>query len=164
MMETRMRLMRFFAPLLLVVALAACSPVDWWMEHIAAPIHSAIGAIKTVGQAQILNPLNDRTVFALGTTLSAANSLVVTYAALPLCPKGEALTPGDWCHDKGLLKTLYADMTLAVAAYEDVVQLQKTHPAGSVLFGGSLSQKFGQAQAALGAVTSLTNAYIRVKG
>lgn len=134
-----------------------------------APFHSSVGAVKAVLQAKILNPLNDDTVAALGFTFAAVNGLVITYGAFPLCPAGQHLAFGEvghdgkLCHDAALYATLAADTKLvAEPAWEDLVELQKTHPKGSVLLGGALHDKFTAAQHAIAVVTDLTNAYVAI--
>lgn len=148
-----MHLLKVAALCLALASLAGC-----------ATFKNVLSSAETVVQAKVLNPLNDTTVFALGTTLGAAQGLIVAYAALPFCPAGEKLTPGDWCHDKQLLVTLHADMVVADSAYEQLVTLQKTHPQGTVVFGGTLHDEFSQAQQALSSVTTLTNLYLAQKG
>lgn len=148
------------AACVLGLCLAACTTLD-----------NTVSTVETVIQTKVLNPFDDYTVVALGGTLAAANGLIIAYGAEPACPDDLALALGNTapgttqlCHNKKLLKTLYTVSVTAVSAYTDLVELQKTHPKGSVLVGGTLHDKFAAAQSALAAVTSLTNTYVAVKG
>lgn len=153
--------MHLFKGAIMIAAIAAAVSLAG-----CATVSQDIAAVKAVAQAKILNPLNDKTVLALGATDSAANSIIITYGALELCPAGQPRTLGEkapdgkFCHDKALFKTLYADAVVAFNGYDELATLQQTHPTGSVLLGGSLHDKFVAVQGLIGAVTNLTNAYV----
>ena len=150
-----MKKLAILSAVLLLTTLGAC-----------ASLKSAINAAGAVVQANILNPLNDKTVLALGATLSTANSIIIAYGALELCPVGQAATLGETasdgrlCHDKKVFHVMHADAAVAFAGYDELATLQQTHPNGTVLLGGSLHDKFTQVQSLVAAVTNLTNAYV----
>jgi len=146
---------------MLLLAGCATKPVS----QLGATISADVQAVKAVVQAKVLNPLNDKTVLALGATLSAANSAIIAYGALPLCPSGQPAALGETgpdgklCHDKAIFHTMHADAVVAVGAYAELQAAQRAHPQGSVLIGGTLHDKFATVQSAISAVTDLVNAY-----
>lgn len=149
------RALALFGLALFVLPLAGC-----------ANLKAVYDASAAVVQAKVLNPLNDKTVLALGATLSAANSIVIAYGALELCPVGqpaslgEKAADGKFCHDKQIFHVMHGDAGVAFTAYDELATLQQTEPQGAVLIGGSLHDKFTSAQGLVAAVTNLTNAYV----
>lgn len=133
---------------LALLALAGC-----------ADFRAVVNSVGTVANADIINPVDDAQVTQLGNALGTANGAAVGYAALPLCPAGHGLTAGDWCHDKALLKTLDADMHLAVAAYQKLTTYQAAHPKGSTVVGGGFGALLSQAKGAVSTVKDLIAAY-----
>ena len=122
-------------------------------------LQSVVTDIGAVATAKIVNPIDDAQVTQLGNLLGTANGVVVGYAALPLCPVGHVLTPADYCHDKGLLKALAADMHVAVAAYAKLTAYQAAHPKGTTVVGGGGTQIFNQAKGAVDTIRALIAAY-----
>lgn len=133
-----------------------------------ASIKSDFAAVKAVGQVKILNPLNEKTVYGLSSILDADAILLDDYSQEPKCPSGSSgfgAVGGDgkYCHDPILLKQWNAAAVVAQPALHDLVSLEKAHPVGTVIFGGSLAEKFGEVQQLIAAVTSYAAAYQKAR-
>lgn len=163
-------LFRLVAVVGLSASLAGCTAEDWFEGHIIGPAKAGIAAAKAFAQTNIEQPLDAKAIAGLGVAFGGANSVVIAYGALPRCPVnqtralGEVGPDGRLCHDRILLKTLDADVHVALDGYVELVGYFQAHPQGTVVFGGPLSDKYQQAMSAVNAVQALAKAFIAAQG
>ena len=117
---------------------------------------SAAGCTTINPFATVTNPINQTEVYQLGNAYGAAKALAVGYAALPLCPAGTAIGVTNICHDRGVLKSIAADVHAADTAYT-ALQAFARNPANYP--GLNFSQLLSTAEGAIATVSQIEAQY-----